>query len=454
MATTGIIREGLAITGIPPSPISMLAGPNTPETASGRRMRLREHTKSLGEGDVKNKVTLERARAKLDVVKASTERSIKRRKLEDFFGESRKVEERSDVSDLAKSSKDSENLDQGVWIDQAKAKLHAARVKKTAASSRKQAAKNRPRRKEILVPSEGTPTNVDGKDDCGSRSCDEEEVVLPQCTMIEKAKTKLRAVKAQTQKGSRTSQRIANSQFKTQQRLDVQLEVERKKGGTLLKAERKGQKKLGLQEIVNSPSRQHTQADADREMSPDVSIGPASSLDFTPPRKRRKLQQLFVDGTPLVGARLISGVKWVPPVSPYGLIQEQLYQDPWKVLVACMLLNKTGGRQMHKVIWDLFELCPNAETCVSTDTESIGAVIRSLGLQNKRAKMLQRFSEDYLGTEWTNVTQLHGIGEYARDAYAIFCEGRWQEVQPDDHVLTKYWRWMCDTQGLGYGFSH
>lgn len=66
---------------------------------------------------------------------------------------------------------------------------------------------------------------------------------------------------------------------------------------------------------------------------------------------------------------------------------------------------------MHKVIWDLFELCPNAETCVSTETESIGAVIRSLGLQNKRAKMLQRFSEDYLGTEWTNVTQLHGIGE-------------------------------------------
>ena len=50
MATTGIIREGLAITGIPPSPVSMLAGPNTPETASGRKMRLREHTKSLGEG--------------------------------------------------------------------------------------------------------------------------------------------------------------------------------------------------------------------------------------------------------------------------------------------------------------------------------------------------------------------------------------------------------------------
>lgn len=69
------------------------------------------------------------------------------------------------------------------------------------------------------------------------------------------------------------------------------------------------------------------------------------------------------------------------------------------------------GVQMHKVIWDFFEMCPNAETCVSTETEKIGTVIHSLGLQNKRAKTLQRFSQEYLGTTWTNVTQLHGVGE-------------------------------------------
>lgn len=224
-------------------------------------------------GDVKNKVTLERARAKLDVVKGSTVRSSKRKKLEDFFGESRRiVEERSDVSELAKSSKDSENLDQGVWVDQAKAKLHAARAKKTGASSRKRAAKNRPRRKEILVPSEGAPPNVDGKDDSGSRSCDEEEVVLPDCTMVEKARTKLRAVKAQTQKGSRTSQRIANSQSRTQQRLDMQLEVERKEGGTLVRAERKGQKTLRLQELANSPSKQHTHTDSGNSGNPALML--------------------------------------------------------------------------------------------------------------------------------------------------------------------------------------
>ena len=41
---------------------------------------------------------------------------------------------------------------------------------------------------------------------------------------------------------------------------------------------------------------------------------------------------------------------WVPPVSPYGLIEEQLYDDPWKLLVACMLLNVTSGKAVS--LWE------------------------------------------------------------------------------------------------------
>ena len=37
---------------------------------------------------------------------------------------------------------------------------------------------------------------------------------------------------------------------------------------------------------------------------------------------------------------------WHPPASPYGLLEEVLYQDPWKLLVACMLLNVTSGLQV------------------------------------------------------------------------------------------------------------
>ena len=34
------------------------------------------------------------------------------------------------------------------------------------------------------------------------------------------------------------------------------------------------------------------------------------------------------------------------PASPYGLIEEQLYDNPWKLLVACILLNKTSIAQV------------------------------------------------------------------------------------------------------------
>jgi len=34
---------------------------------------------------------------------------------------------------------------------------------------------------------------------------------------------------------------------------------------------------------------------------------------------------------------------FAPPASPFGLVQEQLYKEPWKLLVATIFLNKTTG---------------------------------------------------------------------------------------------------------------
>ena len=34
---------------------------------------------------------------------------------------------------------------------------------------------------------------------------------------------------------------------------------------------------------------------------------------------------------------------WIPPKSPYNLVQETLFHDPWKLLVATIFLNKTTG---------------------------------------------------------------------------------------------------------------
>ncbi|KAF3584790.1 hypothetical protein F2Q69_00029549 [Brassica cretica] len=97
---------------------------------------------------------------------------------------------------------------------------------------------------------------------------------------------------------------------------------------------------------------------------------------------------------------------WVRPRSPCNLLQEDHWHDPWRVLVICMLLNKTCGAQ------------------------------------KKRSKIIQRFSLEYLQESWTHVTQLHGVGKYAADAYAIFCNGKWDCVRPDDHMLNYYWEFL------------
>lgn len=34
---------------------------------------------------------------------------------------------------------------------------------------------------------------------------------------------------------------------------------------------------------------------------------------------------------------------YTPPTSPFNLIQEELYDDPWKVLVSTIFLNRTAG---------------------------------------------------------------------------------------------------------------
>jgi len=34
---------------------------------------------------------------------------------------------------------------------------------------------------------------------------------------------------------------------------------------------------------------------------------------------------------------------WIPPRSPFNLVQEELFHDPWKLLVATVFLNRTTG---------------------------------------------------------------------------------------------------------------
>ncbi|CAG2063612.1 unnamed protein product [Timema podura] len=87
--------------------------------------------------------------------------------------------------------------------------------------------------------------------------------------------------------------------------------------------------------------------------------------------------------------------RWIPPRSPYQLIQENYYDNPWQLLVATIFL--------------------------------------------------QRTQEEFISKPWTYPRELHGIGKYGDDSYRIFCLGDWKDVRPTDHLLNDYVDWLSDT---------
>ncbi|KAF5762592.1 putative DNA glycosylase [Helianthus annuus] len=133
---------------------------------------------------------------------------------------------------------------------------------------------------------------------------------------------------------------------------------------------------------------------------------------------------------------------WKPPRSHHNLIQEDHIHDPWRIVVICILLNMTQGVQVRGVISEFFSLCPDAKTATEVPAEAIEKLITPLGLQKVKTERIQRFSEGYLWDDWTHISQLHGVGKYAADAYAIFVTGQWRCVIPADHMLNRYWEFL------------
>ena len=131
----------------------------------------------------------------------------------------------------------------------------------------------------------------------------------------------------------------------------------------------------------------------------------------------------------------------IPPLSPYGLIQESLWPDEWKILVSCMMLNCTSRKQVEKVLPTFFNKWPTADRLVSAETSDILEVISSLGFKNRRAQALLKMSDAYLNDEWKDPRELPGIGEYAARAWEIFCQNKIGNDPPNDGALVLYWKW-------------
>lgn len=133
--------------------------------------------------------------------------------------------------------------------------------------------------------------------------------------------------------------------------------------------------------------------------------------------------------------------KSIPPRSPWSLIQEDLWPNEWKILVSCILLNRTTRKQVEKVINNLFIVYPNAQAMSVADPNELAQIVAPIGFKNRRARTLILMSQSYLTKHWKHAKELPGIGDYGAAAWEMFCNQSLPENCPKDGALTRFWFW-------------
>jgi len=138
---------------------------------------------------------------------------------------------------------------------------------------------------------------------------------------------------------------------------------------------------------------------------------------------------------------------WIPPASPFSLVQEHLFPNEWAILVSCVMLNCTRRSQVEGVLPEFLRRWPDAPALLQAPEEEIIGLCRPLGFANRRTVMLRQLAAAYVGP-WEHARELPGIGEYGARAWEIFCRGELGDEPPRDHALVLYWLW-CTGRQLG-----
>ena len=118
------------------------------------------------------------------------------------------------------------------------------------------------------------------------------------------------------------------------------------------------------------------------------------------------------------------------------LIQHDYLDNPWKMLICCILLNQTTNQQVRKVLDPLFELIPDPESCIEADPIKIAEIIRPTGFYNIKANRMQKLSQKWL-EGFSHPTELPGVGKYAMESWDIFVNNR-IDFTPSDKKLKMY----------------
>lgn len=224
------------------------------------------------------------------------------------------------------------------------------------------------------------------------------------------------------------------------------------------------------------------------------------------PRKRSVTASPFFAKSPLKKPKASDKVSCIPfpPLqsTSFGLVQECLSHDPFRLLIAVIFLNKTRGSVALPVFYELMDRYPTPADLAGANQDDVVEIFQHLGLQNQRAKKCINLAKAWLErppekgkryrvlhypnkddgkdvrpdaildeedkrVAW-EIGQLPGIGVYAIDSWRIFCrdelrglptglpkeltpeakeeemQKEWTRVLAGDKELRAYlrWRWL------------
>ncbi len=194
-----------------------------------------------------------------------------------------------------------------------------------------------------------------------------------------------------------------------------------------------------------------------------------------------------------------------PPLAHerFGLMQERLAHDPFRLLIATIFLNKTPGERAMPIFYQLMSRYPTPKDLANAEVSDITSIIYGLGFQNQRARKCVAMAKVWLeklpelGKRYKKqnypmkgdgrgvgndevlddsddrvaweISHLPGLGPYSHDSWRMFCrdelrgvasswngeaaedsedfEPEWKRVIPLDKELRAWLTWMWLKEG-------
>lgn len=125
------------------------------------------------------------------------------------------------------------------------------------------------------------------------------------------------------------------------------------------------------------------------------------------------------------------------PQETVVIFQEVYREDPWKLLVTCILTNQTRGKVSLAVSKGLFSRWKTPTEFATASYTQVREIVGRLGFGHRRTNLLMKFNAVWLLRGPCHPRGIPGCGKYAQDSYEIFVESR-ADVAPTDKVLRWY----------------